>query len=180
MGRTGTLFASEYEGLEPDLVCTAKALGGGLPLAAVTGRAAIMDVVQPGGLGGTYSGNPLACAAALGVLEMFRDGSLLKRAQAIEMLVRARLEPLAAELSTIAEVRGRGAMLAVEFVHPGTLDPAPEIARSVLARCHSEGVITLLCGTYGNVIRLLPPLVIPQDLLEDSLDVLVDAIRSAG
>lgn len=180
MGRTGTLFASEYEGLEPDLVCTAKALGGGLPLAAVTGRAAIMDVVQPGGLGGTYSGNPLACAAALGVLEMFWDGSLLKRAQAIEMLVRARLEPLAAELSTIAEVRGRGAMLAVEFVHPGTLDPAPEIARSVLARCHSEGVITLLCGTYGNVIRLLPPLVIPQDLLEDSLDVLVDAIRSAG
>ena len=180
MGRTGTLFASEYEGLEPDLVCTAKALGGGLPLAAVTGRAEIMDVVQPGGLGGTYSGNPLACAAALGVLEMFRDGSLLKRAQAIEMLVRARLEPLAAELSTIAEVRGRGAMLAVEFVHPGTLDPAPEIARSVLARCHSEGVITLLCGTYGNVIRLLPPLVIPQDLLEDSLDVLVGAIRSAG
>ena len=179
MGRTGTMFASEYECIEPDLVCTAKALGGGLPLAAVTGRAEIMDAVQPGGLGGTYSGNPLACAAALGVLEMFEDGSLLKRALGIERVVRARLEPLAAELPAVAEVRGRGAMLAIEFVQPGTLEPAPEMARAVAARCHSQGVVILVCGSYGNVIRLLPPLVISRELLEDGLDVLVEAIESA-
>jgi 4-aminobutyrate aminotransferase/(S)-3-amino-2-methylpropionate transaminase len=178
IGRTGTMFASEYEGIEPDLVCTAKALGGGLPLAAVTGRAELMDAVQPGGLGGTYAGNPLACAAALGVLEMFEDGSLLERAMEIERVVRSRLAPLAAELPAIAEVRGRGAMLAIEFVQPGTLEPAPEIARAVAARCHSQGVVILVCGSYGNVIRLLPPLVIPQDLLQDGLDVLVEAIAS--
>jgi hypothetical protein len=178
IGRTGTMFASEYEGIEPDLVCTAKALGGGLPLAAVTGRAELMDAVQPGGLGGTYAGNPLACAAALGVLEMFEDGSLLERALEIERVVRSRLVPLAAELPAIAEVRGRGAMLAIEFVQPGTLEPAPEIARAVAARCHSQGVVILVCGSYGNVIRLLPPLVIPQDLLQDGLDVLVEAIAS--
>ncbi len=179
IGRTGTLFASEHEGLEPDLLCTAKALAGGLPLAAVTGRAEIMNTVKPGGLGGTYSGNPLACAAALGVFEMFADGSLLRRAQAIERLVRGRLEPLVAECPAVAELRGRGAMLALEFVRPGTLDPAPEVAREVAARCHLEGVVILVCGTYGNVIRLLPPLVIPQDLLEDALDVLVEAVRAA-
>ena len=179
IGRTGTMFASEHEGIEPDLVCTAKALGGGLPLAAVTGRAEIMDAVQPGGLGGTYSGNPLACAAALGVLEMFEDGSLLERALEIERVVRGRLAPLAAELPAIAEVRGRGAMLAIEFVQAGTLEPAPEIARAVAARCHSQGVVILVCGSYGNVIRLLPPLVISRELLEDGLDVLVEAIESA-
>jgi len=179
IGRTGTMFASEHEGIEPDLVCTAKALGGGLPLAAVTGRAELMDSVQPGGLGGTYAGNPLACAAALGVLEMFEDGSLLERALEIERVVRGRLAPLAAELPAVAEVRGRGAMLAIEFVQPGTLEPAPEIARAVAARCHSQGVVILVCGSYGNVVRLLPPLVISQDLLEDALDVLVEAIASA-
>ena len=178
IGRTGTMFASEYEGIEPDLVCTAKALGGGLPLAAVTGRAELMNAVQPGGLGGTYAGNPLACAAALGVLEMLEDGSLLKRALEIEQVVRSRLAPLAAELPAIAEVRGRGAMLAIEFVQPGTLEPAPETARAVAAQCHSQGVVILVCGSYGNVVRLLPPLVISQDLLEDALDVLIAAMAS--
>jgi 4-aminobutyrate aminotransferase/(S)-3-amino-2-methylpropionate transaminase len=177
IGRTGTMFASEHEGIEPDLVCTAKALGGGLPLAAVTGRAELMDAVQPGGLGGTYAGNPLACAAALGVLEMFEDGSLLERALEIERVVRGRLAPLA-ELPAVAEVRGRGAMLAIEFVQPGSLEPAPEIARAVAARCHSQGVVILVCGTYGNVIRLLPPLVISVELLEDALDVLAEAMAS--
>jgi len=138
-----------------------------------------MDAVQPGGLGGTYSGNPLACAAALGVLEMFEDGSLLERALGIERVVRARLQPLVAELPAVAEVRGRGAMLAIEFVQPGTLEPAPEMARAVAARCHSQGVVILVCGSYGNVIRLLPPLVISRELLEDGLDVLVEAIESA-
>jgi len=173
------MFACEHEGVVPDLITTAKGIAGGLPLAAVTGRAEIMDAVQPGGLGGTYSGNPLACAAALGVLEMFEDGSLLKRALGIERVVRARLEPLVAELPAVAEVRGRGAMLAIEFVQPGTLEPAPEMARAVAARCHSQGVVILVCGSYGNVIRLLPPLVISRELLEDGLDVLVEAIESA-
>ncbi|AXI80378.1 4-aminobutyrate--2-oxoglutarate transaminase [Peterkaempfera bronchialis] len=180
MGRTGTVFASEHEGIVPDLVCTAKALGGGLPLAAVTGRAELMEAVRPGGLGGTYAGNPLACAAALGVFEMLADGSLLERARRIERLVRDRLEPLAAECPAIAEVRGRGAMMAIELVRPGTLEPDAELARAVAARCHAEGVVALVCGTYGNVIRLLPPLVIPEDLLAEGLDVLVAAVRSAS
>ncbi|MFE9093087.1 4-aminobutyrate--2-oxoglutarate transaminase [Streptomyces sp. NPDC007264] len=192
MGRTGTLFACEHEGIVPDLVCTAKALGGGLPLAAVTGRAELMDAVGPGGLGGTYAGNPVACAAALGVLEMLADGTLLQRARRIEGIVRDRLEPLADELVTVAEVRGRGAMMAVEFVRPHSPDPDPDpdtnpdpdpdpdLARAVAARCHAEGVVTLVCGTYGNVVRLLPPLVIPEDLLREGLDVLVAAIRSAS
>ncbi|WP_344052356.1 4-aminobutyrate--2-oxoglutarate transaminase [Streptomyces thermoalcalitolerans] len=179
MGRTGTVFASEQEGIVPDLVCTAKALGGGLPLAAVTGRAELMEAVAPGGLGGTYAGNPVACAAALGVLEMLRDGELLERARLIEKTVRARLEPLAAQVPAIAEVRGRGAMMALEFVRPGTLEPDAELARAVAARCHAEGVVALVCGSFGNVIRLLPPLVIPDDLLGEGLDVLADAIRGA-
>ncbi|MGM1077347.1 4-aminobutyrate--2-oxoglutarate transaminase [Streptomyces sp. H28] len=179
MGRTGTVFASEHEGVVPDLLCTAKALGGGLPLAAVTGRAELMEAVAPGGLGGTYAGNPVACAAALGVLDMLRDGELLERARSIERTVRARLEPLAGALPQVAEVRGRGAMMAVEFVRPGTDEPDPAPAREVAARCHAEGVIVLVCGSFGNVVRLLPPLVIPDDLLAEGLDVLSAAIRGA-
>lgn len=179
MGRTGTVFASEHEGLVPDLLCTAKALGGGLPLAAVTGRSELMEAVAPGGLGGTYAGNPVACAAALGVLDMLRDGELLERARSIERTVRARLEPLTGDLPQVAEVRGRGAMMAVEFVRPGTDEPDPALAREVAARCHAEGVIALVCGSFGNVVRLLPPLVIPDDLLAEGLDVLSAAIRGA-
>lgn len=164
----------------PDLVCSAKALGGGLPLSAVTGRTELMDAVHPGGIGGTYAGNPLACAAALGVLDMLEDGELLGAARRIEQSVRDVLEPLAQEVGTIAEVRGRGAMLAIELVHPGTLEPAHEVAKAVAAACHAAGVIILVCGTYGNVIRLLPPLVIEQDLLQDALDVLAEAVRHAS
>ena len=178
LGRTGDLFASEHEGIVPDLVCTAKALGGGLPLAAVTGRAEFMDTVPAGGLGGTYAGNPLACAAALGVFEMFGSHDLLANARRIETVIREKLEPLVQELAVIAEVRGRGAMMALELVRPGTLEPAPELAKAVAARCHSLGVILLVCGTYGNVIRLLPPLVIGEELLVEGLDVLADALRS--
>ena len=178
LGRTGDLFASEHEGIVPDLVCTAKALGGGLPLAAVTGRAELMDAVPAGGLGGTYAGNPLACAAALGVFEMFETHDLLARAVRIEAIIREKLEPLAKELAVIAEVRGRGAMMAIELVRPGTLEPAPELAKAVAAQCHSCGVILLVCGTFGNVIRMLPPLVIGEDLLLEGLDVLAEALRS--
>jgi 4-aminobutyrate aminotransferase/(S)-3-amino-2-methylpropionate transaminase len=178
LGRTGDMFASEHEGIVPDLVCTAKALGGGLPLAAVTGRADLMDSVPAGGLGGTYSGNPLACAAALGVFEMLEHHDLLARAHRIEAAIRGRLEALAQEVDFIAEVRGRGAMMAIELVLPGTLEPAPDLAKAVAAHCHSRGVVILVCGTFGNVVRLLPPLVIGEDLLLEGLDILTEALRS--
>jgi 4-aminobutyrate aminotransferase/(S)-3-amino-2-methylpropionate transaminase len=177
MARTGTLFASEHEGLVPDLLVTAKALAGGLPLSAVTGRAEVMAGAAPGGLGGTYAGNPLACAAALGVFEMVQTHDLVGRAQRIESLVRERLEPVVAEAAAVAELRGRGAMMAVELVRPGTLEPDPEAAAAVSAACHRQGVLTLVCGTFGNVIRMLPPLVIGDDLLVEGLDILATAIR---
>ncbi|MBC7403563.1 MAG: aminotransferase class III-fold pyridoxal phosphate-dependent enzyme [Microbacteriaceae bacterium] len=176
MGRTGTLFASEHEGVAADLIVTAKALGGGLPLSAVTGRTALMNAVHTGGLGGTYAGNPLSCAAALGVFEAFEDGSLLANAKVIETIARSHLEPLLDSVAVVAEVRGRGAMLAIEFADPITLAPRADVAKAVAAACHSAGVLLLVCGTFGNVIRLLPPLVIGTDLLEDGLRVLATAI----
>jgi 4-aminobutyrate aminotransferase/(S)-3-amino-2-methylpropionate transaminase len=178
LGRTGDMFASDHEGIVADLICTAKALGGGIPLAAVTGRAELMDAVPPGGLGGTYAGNPLACAAALGVFEMLENQDLLARARRIETVIRQRLEMLAQEVDVIAEVRGRGAMMAIELVQAGTLEPAPQLAKAVAARCHSQGVLLLVCGTFANVIRLLPPLVISEELLVEGLDVLAEALRS--
>ncbi|MGY2874368.1 4-aminobutyrate aminotransferase / (S)-3-amino-2-methylpropionate transaminase / 5-aminovalerate transaminase [Marmoricola sp. URHA0025 HA25] len=175
--RTGAMFASEHEGIEPDLITTAKALAGGLPLAAVTGRAEIMDAVSSGGLGGTYAGNPVACAAALGVLEIIERDGLVQRARDIEARIKPRLEGLAGPGSIVGDVRGRGAMLAIEFVRPGTADPAPELAKAVAAACHAEGVLILVCGTFGNVVRLLPPLVIGDELLDDALDVICSAVR---
>ncbi|QNE45512.1 aminotransferase class III-fold pyridoxal phosphate-dependent enzyme [Glaciihabitans sp. INWT7] len=180
MGRTGTLFASEHEGVVADLIITAKALGGGLPLSAVTGRTELLNAVPSGGLGGTYAGNPLACAAALGVFEAFADGSLLANAASIESISRSHLEPLLDSVPVVAEVRGRGAMLAVEFADPGTLAPRPDVAKAVAAACHAAGVLVLVCGTFGNVIRLLPPLVIGTELLEDGLGVLTAAIEEQG
>jgi 4-aminobutyrate aminotransferase/(S)-3-amino-2-methylpropionate transaminase len=178
LGRTGDMFASDHEAIVPDLICTAKALGGGIPLSAVTGRAEIMDAVPAGGLGGTYAGNPLACAAALGVFEMLENQDLLARARRIETLIREKLEPLAKEVAVIAEIRGRGAMMAIELVKAGTLEPAPLLAKAVAAQCHRQGVVLLVCGTFGNVIRLLPPLVIGEELLAEGLDVLAEALRS--
>ncbi len=178
MARTGSMFACEHEGVVPDLVTTAKGLGGGLPLAGVTGRAELMDAVHVGGLGGTYAGNPVACAAALGVVETIESHGLVARAAAIGVRLRSHLDPLAEQLEAIGEVRGRGAMQAVEFVRPGTKEPAPELAGEVSAACHREGVLTLTCGTYGNVIRMLPPLVISDELLDDAMGVLAAACRS--
>jgi 4-aminobutyrate aminotransferase/(S)-3-amino-2-methylpropionate transaminase len=176
-GRTGAMFASEHEGLVPDLITTAKALGGGLPLAAVTGRAEVMDAVAPGGLGGTYAGNPVACAAALAVLDVIEREGLVARAAQIEALVLPRLRRLAEVAPAVGEARGRGAMLAVEFVEPGTTTPNPAAARAVAAHCHAEGVLVLVCGTHGNVIRLLPPLGIETALLDDALDVIERGVR---
>ncbi|MEI3845498.1 MULTISPECIES: 4-aminobutyrate--2-oxoglutarate transaminase [unclassified Microbacterium] len=178
LGRTGALFASAHEGVAGDLTLTAKALGGGLPLSAVTGRAEIMDAAHAGGLGGTYAGNPLACAAALAVFEVLEDPELLPRVARIERIIRDHLEPLVAEAAFVAEVRGRGAMMAVELADPGTLAPRPDLAQRISAACHAAGVVTLTCGTQGNVIRLLPPLVIDESILETGLAILTTAIRS--
>ena len=176
MGRTGKLFASEHEGVAGDLILTAKALANGVPLSAVTGRTELLNAPHAGGLGGTYGGNPLACEAALAVFEQFEDGSLLENAQLIERVAREMLEPLLESTNVVAQVRGRGAMLAVEFADRGTLAPRPELAAAVSKACHAEGVLTLTCGTHGNVLRLLPPLVIGEALLRDGLEVLAQNI----
>jgi 4-aminobutyrate aminotransferase/(S)-3-amino-2-methylpropionate transaminase len=179
IARTGNWFASEHEGIVPDLVCSAKALGGGLPIAAVTGRAEIMNAAPAGGLGGTYAGNPVACAAALGALETIEAEGLVDRARQIGEHVLPRLHDLKARHACIGDVRGRGAMLAIELVQPGTDEPAPGITAAVARYCHANGVLILTCGTYGNVIRLLPPLVIGLDLLDDALDVIEQALAAA-
>ncbi|MEV4237039.1 4-aminobutyrate--2-oxoglutarate transaminase [Nocardia sp. NPDC049737] len=178
-GRTGQWFASEHENVVPDLVVTAKGIAGGLPLSAVTGRAEIMDAVHAGGLGGTYGGNPIACAAALAVIETIEADGLLDRARQIERLVTGRLIRLQEADKRIGDVRGRGAMIAIELVHPGTGEPDAELARAVSAAARTRGVIVLTCGTYGNVLRLLPPLTINDELLHDGLDMLADAFRAS-
>ena len=177
MARTGAMFACDHEGVVPDLITTAKALAGGMPLAAVTGRAEIMDSVPAGGLGGTYAGNPVACAAALAAIDVIESEDLAARARHIETVAVPRLEALMGEGSPVGEVRGRGAMLAMELVQPGTKEPAPDLAKAVAAACHQQGVLVLVCGTFGNVIRLLPPLVIGDDLLIDALDVITAAVE---
>jgi 4-aminobutyrate aminotransferase/(S)-3-amino-2-methylpropionate transaminase len=174
--RTGTWFACEDEGIVPDLVATAKALGGGMPLAAVTGRADLMDGVHPGGLGGTYGGNPVACAAALGAIETMRTLDLARRALILGEAMTGRLRALQDVHAGIGDVRGRGAMVAMELVQPGTAVPDPDAAKRIAGRCHRDGVVVLTCGTFGNVIRLLPPLTIEETLLADGLDVLGQAV----
>ncbi|MFD4323490.1 4-aminobutyrate--2-oxoglutarate transaminase [Nocardioides sp. NPDC058538] len=176
-GRTGTWFAVEHDDVVPDLVVSAKGIAGGLPLSAVTGRADVMDAVHPGGLGGTYGGNPLACAAALAVIETIEAEDLLSRARAIEERLLGRLRDLQVSDRRIGDVRGRGAMIAAEFVDPATGDPDGAVAKAVAAYAHSQGVITLTCGTWGNVIRFLPPLSISDELLDEALDVFTTALE---
>jgi 4-aminobutyrate aminotransferase/(S)-3-amino-2-methylpropionate transaminase len=178
--RTGDWFACDHEGIVPDLITTAKGLAGGLPLAGVTGRSEIMDAAHPGGLGGTYGGNPVACAAALGAIDTMRAEDLAGRARKIGEVMTGRLAALAKRHPQIGEVRGRGAMIAVELVEPGTKNPAPAIASKVAAACHTAGLVVLTCGTYGNVLRFLPPLVIGDDLLNEGLDIVEQAFDSLG
>jgi 4-aminobutyrate aminotransferase / (S)-3-amino-2-methylpropionate transaminase / 5-aminovalerate transaminase len=170
--RTGDWFACEYEGVVPDLITTAKGIAGGLPLSGVTGRAEIMAAVHTGGLGGTYGGNPVACAAAIGAIETMRADDLCGAARRIESVMRPRLAGLAEKYDAIGDVRGRGAMLAVELVRPGTKDPDPALTAMLSAACHQQGLITLTAGTFGNVLRFLPPLVIDDALLTEGLDIL--------
>jgi 4-aminobutyrate aminotransferase/(S)-3-amino-2-methylpropionate transaminase len=178
--RTGDWFACEHEGVVPDLVTTAKGIAGGLPLAAVTGRAELMDSVHVGGLGGTYGGNPIACAAALGAIEEMRTGRLDARAREIGDRMAARLGELASTHDVIAEVRGRGAMMAIELCRPGTTEPDPVRTAAVSAHCHQHGVVTLTCGTWGNVFRFLPPLSIGDALLDEGFDVVAEAFAATA
>ena len=177
--RTGDWFACNHENIIPDLITTAKGIAGGLPLAAVTGRTHLMDAVHAGGLGGTYGGNPLACAAALASITTMRQHDLASAARRIETIAKPRLNALATQCPAVGQVRGRGAMLALELIDPLTRQPNPQITTKVAHTCHNAGVVVLTCGTYANVIRLLPPLVIPPDLLTEGLDILTHAILTA-
>jgi 4-aminobutyrate aminotransferase / (S)-3-amino-2-methylpropionate transaminase / 5-aminovalerate transaminase len=179
--RTGDWFACEAEGVVPDLITTAKGIAGGLPLSAVTGRAELMDAVHGGGLGGTYGGNPVACAAALASIATMREDDLAGAARRIGDTMLTRLRALQQRTDVVGDVRGRGAMIAVELVRPGTDEPDAELAGRIARACHTRGVIVLTAGTHGNVLRFLPPLVIGQDLLEEALDVLDEAFaQEAG
>jgi 4-aminobutyrate aminotransferase/(S)-3-amino-2-methylpropionate transaminase len=178
--RTGDWFGVDHERVVPDLVTTAKGIADGLPLAGVTGRAELMDTVHPGGLGGTYGGNPIACAAALGSLETMAKEDLAGRARRIGEIMLPRLRQMADRTPAIGDVRGRGAMLAVELVKPGGIEPDPAATAAVAKACHQAGLLVLTCGTFGNVLRFLPPMVIGEPLLNEGLGVLDDAFATLG
>jgi 4-aminobutyrate aminotransferase len=176
VGRTGTMWAIEhYDGVEPDLLVSGKSLGGGLPLAAVTGRAELMDAVPAGGLGGTFGGNPLSCAAAVAVLEAVREPEFLGRAAAIGETLRVRLGQLASGQPEIGEVRGLGPMIGFELV-----EQSADRAKAIVDAAFERGLLLLSCGLYGNVIRLLPALTILDAELEEGLGVLADALAAAS
>lgn len=175
--RTGAMFACDHEGVVPDLIVTAKGIAGGLPLSAVTGRVEMMDAPHVGGLGGTYGGNPIACAAALAVIETIDRDGLVERARAIGTTMLQRLLSFADP--RIGDVRGRGAMVAIELVKPGTDEPDADLTRAVAAAAHQQGLVVLTCGTYGNVLRFLPPLSMPDHLLAEGLDLLEQIFKDA-
>lgn len=170
--RTGHMFAAEHEGVVPDMITTAKGIAGGLPLSAVTGRVEIMNASHAGGLGGTYAGSPISCAAALAAIDSYESENLVVRARHMGELIEAKLRELAARDARVADVRGRGALQAIELAEPGTGRPLSELTATVVREAAQKGVIALSCGTYGNVIRLLPPLSITDELLGEALDVL--------
>jgi len=176
--RTGNMFAVEHENVVPDMIITAKGIAGGLPLAAVTGRAEIMDAIHVSGLGGTYGGNPVACAASLGVFETIEEDGLIERAREVGKILGHALCELASKYPVIGEIRGRGAMMAIELVKPGSLEPNSEAMTKVINYCAKKGVLLLSAGTYSNVIRFLPPIVISDELLLDAMSVLDEAFAS--
>ena len=176
--RTGKMFAMEHEGVAADITTTAKGIAGGFPLAGVTGRAEMMDSVHPSGLGGTYGGNPVACAAALGAIATIKEEKLVDRANVIGKIMVDALHEMAKKYSVIGEVRGRGAMQAIELVVPGSKEPNTDAMNKVIKYCQQKGVLILSAGTYSNVIRLLPPLVIPEALLREGLSILDEAFAS--
>jgi 4-aminobutyrate aminotransferase/(S)-3-amino-2-methylpropionate transaminase len=174
IGRTGPVWAIEHYGVEPDLIVSGKSLGGGLPLAGVTGATALIDSVPPGGLGGTFGGNPLACVAAIEVLREVKGDTFRKRADELGARIRARLELLAARNAAVGDVRGLGPMLALELT-----EPTPDLAKAVTSAARDRGLVLLSCGIYGNVIRILVPLTIDDPLLERGLDLLEESLGDA-
>jgi 4-aminobutyrate aminotransferase/(S)-3-amino-2-methylpropionate transaminase len=174
VGRTGPVWAIEHYGVEPDLIVSGKSLGGGLPLAGVTGPTEVMDSVAPGGLGGTFGGNPVACVAAVEVLREVRSETFRKRADELGARIRARLEALAARNAAVGDVRGLGPMLALELT-----EPTPDLAKAVTTAARERGLVLLSCGIYGNVIRILVPLTLDDALLERSLDLLEESLGDA-
>jgi 4-aminobutyrate aminotransferase / (S)-3-amino-2-methylpropionate transaminase / 5-aminovalerate transaminase len=169
-GRTGTFFAMEQMGVAADITTFAKSIAGGFPLSGITGRASVMDAIAPGGLGGTYGGSPIACAAALAVIEVFEQEQLLERANRIGEHIKARLAVMQAKHKQIAEVRGLGAMIAIELMEDGK--PAPEYCPKILTEARNLGLILLSCGTYGNVLRVLVPLTAPDEQLDAGLNIM--------
>ncbi len=175
VGRTGPMWAIEHSGVAPDLLVSGKSLGGGLPLAAVTGRAEVMDAPGPGGLGGTFGGNPVACAAAAVVLDTVAEPDFRAHADELGETLRARLEEIAARHDAIGEVRGLGPMLALEL-----REQSPDLAQKVTAAAFERGLLLLSCGLYGNVLRLLPPLTVTDEELGRGLELLEESLAAAG
>lgn len=180
MGRTGRWYSIEHFGVIPDIVLTAKGIAGGFPLAAVTGRAEIMDAVQPGGIGGTFGGNPVSTAAALAVFDVFETENLLAEAQRVESTLNARIGGWAERFGVVGEVRGKGAMFGIELVHPGTKKPNPAALTSVITHAASNGVIVLDSGSWDSVLRLLPSVVISDELIDDAASVIEEALAVLG
>jgi 4-aminobutyrate aminotransferase/4-aminobutyrate aminotransferase/(S)-3-amino-2-methylpropionate transaminase len=179
IGRTGKMFAVEHYGVEPDLMTLAKGLGGGTPISAVVGKAELIDAVPPGGLGSTYAGSPLACSAALGVLETIADEGLLTRSETIGETLRERFHELADRTPEVVDVRGLGAMTAIEFCVGGDLDrPGTEIANAVKAEAARRSLLLLTSGNHGNVIRIMVPLTIPMSQLNEGLDIFDAAVQA--
>ncbi|MCP4623454.1 MAG: 4-aminobutyrate--2-oxoglutarate transaminase [bacterium] len=177
MGRTGKMFAIEHWGVEPDLVIVAKSLAAGMPLAAVVGKQEIMDSVHSWGLGGTYGGNPVACAAGLAVLDAFEEENMLAKAVALGEKLQTRFEKWQKDFSIIGEIRGLGAMLGLEFVKGENKEPAADEAKQLAAYCLGKGLLILVCGTYGNVVRILAPFVITDEQLEKGLSIMEAGLK---
>jgi 4-aminobutyrate aminotransferase/(S)-3-amino-2-methylpropionate transaminase len=177
-GRTGKMFAVEHESVDADLITTAKGIAGGFPLAGVTGRAEMLDSVHASGLGGTFGGNPVACAAALGAIATIEEEKLVDRANVIGKIMVDALNTMAKKYSVIGEIRGAGAMQAIELIKPGSIEPNSEAMSAVIKYCQQKGVLILSAGTYSNVIRLLPPLVMPEHLLIEALGIIDEALAS--
>ncbi|WP_244145623.1 4-aminobutyrate--2-oxoglutarate transaminase [Paraburkholderia tropica] len=174
VGRTGKMFAMEHFGVVPDITTMAKGLGGGMPISAVVGRADVLDSIPPGGLGSTYAGHPMACAAALAVLEVMREEQLCERSAAIGVRLRNRFHTLQKNVREIADIRGLGAMTGIEFTRDGV--PAPDLANGVKTLAFEKGLLLLTCGSYGNVLRLMLPLTITDELIDEGIDIIEQAI----
>ena len=177
MGRTGKMFAIEHWGVEPDLITVAKSLAAGMPLAAVVGKQEIMDSVHSWGLGGTYGGNPVACAAALAVLDAFEEENMLAKSVALGEKLKARFEKWQKDFSIIGEIRGLGAMLGLEFVKGENKEPAADEAKQLAAYCLDKGLLILVCGSYGNVVRVLAPFVITDEQLGKGLSIMEEGLK---